>query len=154
MNLDAIGEELNRVLATETRGLGQHLREATPYLTASTFPVWRDIKSMLDANADHAQRLSQLLARLELTGRPASFDPSVAAYHYAELSFLLPLLIDEKRSQIAAYQRAVAHCGLDPRVTDVVTELQQLLCENQGQLDRLKSHHRKITGGTTLAQRE
>ena len=153
MDPQALGEELNRLLATETRGLARHLDQATPYLTADTLPVWHEVRRMLGANTDHAARISGLLASLNLPERPFPFDPAVASFHYTDLACLLPVLINEKRAQVAAYQRAIEHCGTDAKAADVSVALQRLFDDNQTQLDQLEAHRRRIAGGTALTER-
>jgi hypothetical protein len=140
-NGQALGAALNDLLATETRGLSRHLREATPYLTAVTYPIWADVQKMLSASAHHARRLSDLLDALELGERPASFQLDVARFHYTQLSYLLPLLIEEKQSQIAAYRQAIEHAAGEPLVTDPLNEL---LADVQDQLVELQQHHEQI----------
>ena len=153
MDLQALGEELNRLLAMETRGLARHLDQATPYLSADTYSVWHEVRQMLSTNADHAARISGLLASLELPERPFPFDPAVANFHYTDLACLLPVLIDEQRARVTAYQRAIEHCGADAKAADTSAALQGLLDDNQTQLDRLEAHHRRIAGGSALAER-
>lgn len=148
MDLQALSNELNRLLTTESRGLARHLGEATPYLTAATYPLWHEMQLMLGASTDHAQRISSLLFALDLPERLFPFDAVIAGFHYTDLAYLLPVLIDEKRAQGAAYQRAIGHCGTDLQAMDTASELQALLDENQAQLDRMEVQHRSIAGAT------
>ena len=153
MDCEALATELNRLLSTEARGLARHLENAQPYLTVATYPVWTDILSMLATNAGHARRLSEMLDRLELSERPTAYPPVVAAFHYTDLAYLLPLLVDEKRQQVSTYQRAIGQVDRDQQNEQVVTELMALLNDNQAQLEQLESHHRTIAAGTVLAER-
>ncbi len=153
MNRQALADELNLLLALEARGLANHLREATPYLTPATYPVWRDIQRMLHDSESHADRLSRLLTLIEQPEVPSSFESQVASYHYADLGFLLPLLIEDEKAQIAADQRAMAHVGGDDRSREVSDELNALLSDHQTRLDQLEAHHRHVAGGTILAGR-
>ncbi len=136
-NPAALAGELNLLLTTESHGLSDHLRQATPYLSAQTYAVWRTIEHMLGANAHHAARLSALLARNELPERPAPFAQQVAHFHFTDVQHLLGPLIDEKRTQIEAYERAIEHAGGTP---DIVAELEAMLTEHRAQLEALEKH--------------
>ena len=150
---DALANELNALLATETRGQCRHLGEATPYLTPLTYAVWTDIQKMLEVTARHAQNISQIIGELNLQEHPASFAPAVATSHYMDLAYLLPLLMDEKRRQIASYQNAIEHASATgPGHSHIVSQLQSLLADNQAHLNQLERHHRNIEGGSKLAQ--
>lgn len=136
INAQALADELNRLLATETRSLVRHLDEAKPYLTPKTYRIWNQVEAMSHASAEHSQRLSALFEALEMVPRPIGYPAEVANYHFLTLSSLLPLLIQEKRKQIEAYSRAIDHAAGDPRVHD---ELAALLTENREQLRSLEA---------------
>ncbi len=153
MDAESLGDELNFLLATETHGLVSHLHEAAPYLNTLTFAIWPDIQGMVAASTDHARRLSLLLDQLEQPSSPSVFEPSVAQFHYTDLGHLLPLLVEEHRYQVAAYQRSIEHADSDSSIQGVVDELVGLLGDKQEELERLEQHHRKLAGGTPLAKR-
>ena len=137
MNEQALGEDLNRLLALESRGLLRFLDRATPYLTPETFKIWGDLQAMATATGDRSRRLTELLESLELPVRPASFDTVVANYHYTSLKTVLPLLADQTRSMIDVNQRAIKHSGHHPKARD---ELMSLLVESQDRLEKLQTH--------------
>lgn len=136
MNREGLAEELNRLLAMETHSLSRHLEEATPYLSPRTYKLWRRIARAIHADTDHADRLSHLIDRLELPLKPAGFDTDVASLHYARLETLLPHLIEEKRRQVEAYDRAIEHASADVAVR---AELEALRADNRAQLAELES---------------
>lgn len=131
---DALADILNDLLAAEMRGLAQHLDTASPYLSARTYRAWAKLRPMAAVSRRHARRLTQLLADLDLPIRPRSFDPAVAFSHYQSLDSLLPLLIEQKRRQIADCQHAMKQRGLPPVVA---AALASILRDNQAQLDVL-----------------
>jgi len=152
MNQPDLAAVLNTLLATESRGLARHLLSATPYLSEATFQAWGEIRRMLRASDEHARRLSQLLDRLGLAERPASFDPAVAACHFSDLAHLLDRLVDEKRRQVAAYQRALGRLGSNAEYAPVDAELRAMLGENQNQLQQLEELHHRIAAGAVGAR--
>ena len=154
MDSEALATELNYLLATELCGLARHLENAQPYLTASTYSVWTDVQRMLAANTHCARRLSELLDRLELPERPMTHPSSVAAFHYTDLAYLLPLLLDEKRRQVSSYQRAIGYVDCGPQNEDIVTALTDMLHDHQSQLGQLEDHHRTISADTAIAERK
>ena len=143
-NLDVLARELNAVLHTETRSLLQHVEtEAQPYYAPADYRLWKMLRAMRHSDDEHAQRLSSLLAELELPERPGTFDLSVAGFHYVDLRTLLPKLVDEKRRQVARYERAL-EAAKDWR--QVTVELAALLTENREQLGQLSAHLRGQRG--------
>ena len=140
-NGQALGAALNDLLATQTRGLSRHLREATPYLTAVTYPIWAQVQKMLVASARHADLISDLLEQLQLSERPTSFESAVARFHFTDLSHLMPMLIEEKQAQVDAYRRAIDHAGGDRQITE---QLNELLADVHSQLVQLQQHHKHI----------
>ena len=147
MNKQALADELNQLLATETRSLFRHLDEARPYLTPKTYRVWATLQQMRHVSEEHADRITVLLDTLELPPRAASFPTDVANYHFMSLPGLLPLLIHEKQSQIESYERAIEHAAGEPRVTHA---LESLLADNRKQLTLLESFQAAI-GDTSVA---
>ncbi len=148
INARALGDELNRLLATETRTLARHLEEAPPYISPSTYRVWREIKAMAARSLDHARVLSELLMTLELPENPIPFSSDVARFHYTSVETLLPELIAEKERQVAAYRRAIEHSRGDDRVR---ASLQTLVDENGSQLETLKQADTALAGGDAAA---
>jgi len=144
----ALGDELNRLLATETRTLARHLEGAPPYISAATFRVWREIKAMAARSLDHARTLSELLLALELPEESMPFSSDVARFHDTSVETLLPELIAEKERQVAAYRRAIEHARGDDRVR---ATLQTLLDENLSQLETLRQAKRTLTGEDAAA---
>ena len=147
MNNPALADELNLLLATETRSLFRHLDEAKPYLTARSFHAWREITAMSHTSSEHGERIVEILNRLELPQKPISFQPEVTNYHYLSLSSLMPLLIDEKSRQVAAYQRAVSR---STGISEIDEDLAAMLAENQAQLANLESL-REVVGHAAAA---
>lgn len=140
---DPLIERLSDLIATELQSLARHLDEARPYMSRRAYKVWPRLRPMAAVSRDHARRLTALLTRLSLPQRSRTFDPSVAAHHYQSLESLLPLLIEEKTRQIAAYEQAVAQvaaAGADhaAAVDDVAATLSDLLDENRRQLAELQ----------------
>ncbi|MCE9592202.1 MAG: hypothetical protein K8S99_16985 [Planctomycetes bacterium] len=153
MNAQALADELNVLLTTETRSLVRHLNEARPYLTPRTFPIWKKIEGMMHDNDIHAAHLNTLLEGVRITPRPVSYNSEVASYHFLTLDSLIPLLIEEKQSQVAAYQRALEHASASPADPDLCDELSHLLTEVRGHLDVLEGVRRDLPEGSPIAGR-
>ena len=137
MDEQSLANDLNELLALETRGLLRFMDDATPYLTARTFKAWSDVQKMARDTADHGRRLTQLLESMELPVRAASFETVVANYHYSTLHSLLPLLAVQVRRLVAVYQRAIQSAGDDQALKG---ELSSMLKQNQASLEKLESH--------------
>lgn len=149
INRQALADELNQLLATETRSLARHLEESPPYVTPATYRIWQSLRSLAAQSRAHAQRLSELLSTLELSERPLPFSSDVARFHYTALEVLLPELIREKNRQINAYQRALEHAHSDALVE---SGLSSLLEENCQQLRQLTEALSSIVTGSSHSQ--
>jgi hypothetical protein len=130
---ESLADELNTLLATETRSLCRHLHEAKPYLTAKTYRAWRQIEQGCGAASSHVERLLAICDRLRVKPRPIAFPPGVADLHFIALTSLLPKLAEEKRAQVEAYARAVTESQAlgDAAVTRELTAMRE---DNRQQL--------------------
>lgn len=153
MNAQALADELNLLLYTEARSLLRHLEEAKPYVTPKTYGVWRQVEVMIHQSQQHAERLSDLLESIRTTPKPVAYKAEVGALHYLTLDSLLPLIIDEKQRQIAAYQRAIEHAGASHDDEDLREELTVLLAEVRVQLDTLEALRSNLPAGSPVAGR-
>ncbi len=135
-NDSGLTDELNTLLATETRSLARHVQaEARPYITPETFPIWKRLERLGRTSLAHAKRLSALIETLELPPRSIPFPTGVAGLHFMNIQRLLPDMIQEKEVQIAAYERALDHAGNCPEAQPA---LQSLLEENRQSLQDLQ----------------
>jgi len=135
-NPTALAEELSGVLATERRGLLRHIAVATPYITARTYKLFQQVKHIAHDSVEHTQRLTDLMQGLELEPTAVPFQQDVANFHFVTLESVLPLLIEEKQSQIDAYERAIGHLGDLPEAR---AELESLLADNREHLKQLQT---------------
>ena len=148
MDAHALTNELNDLLSVETRSMLEHLHESTPHVDASTYRIWKDLQSLAHRDTDHAARLSALLSRLNLPERPRPFPQSVGNFHFMTLQRIVPLLVDEKSRQVAAYSRAVAHAGTE---LDVISELESLRADNEAELKQLEKFRAALSHAAGVA---
>ena len=147
LNERGLADELNDLMATETRSLVRHVSgAATPYVTARTYKVWKAFGRMSELSERHAAELSALIDRLDLPPRSIPYSTDVARFHFTSIESLLPPLIEEKHKQIAAYQRAIDHARSDPAL---LRELEDLLGENEAQLRELQEHQAMLAAPAT-----
>ena len=136
MNAEAMGEELNELLGSATRGMLQYVGDSTPYLTPHTFAIWTGIQAVGAAVAQQGRILTDLLERLDLPVRPASFDMNVARYPFTSIESLLPLLVDEAQRRVDINERAAALAAdHDP----LRRQLASMLDQNRAHLESLRS---------------
>jgi len=148
MEKPALANEINALLTVEKRSLMEHFKEATPHVTATTYRVWQELKRMAHRDSDHALRLSALLTNMHLPERTKPFSQDVGHYHFLSVDGVLPLLIGEKRKQLAAYDRAIRHCG---REHDVIVELESLRADNLAELLALESMLSQVKKSTAMS---
>jgi hypothetical protein len=142
MHKPALAEELNTLLALESRSLLRHLDEARPFLSAATFKVWADIERAAARSQDHVRRVSELTESLKLPARAPGFASTVANYHFVSVESVLPLLIQEKAALAASLERAVAHAADHP---PLAAALRAMRDDTRELLRVLQNHQKALT---------
>ena len=132
LTLDA---RFNALLTTEARSLARHIETAKPYLSPATHGVWQALQRVAMASHDHEQRLSRLMAELELPFRPGTYQSEITHYHDIDVAALRTRLLEEKTRQADAYRQAIEQAADHPRVAE---ELKALLGEIQDQIQQLQ----------------
>lgn len=153
MNVQALANELNVLLYSETRSLVRHLDEARPYLTPKNYRLWKQIEVMIHQSQDHASRINELLDGIRAVPKPVSFRSELSNLHFLTLDSLLPLIIEEKQRQLAAYQRAIEHAGTAAESADLREELGILFTEVRAKLDELEAMQRDLPANSPVAGR-
>ena len=142
MNRKALGDDLNDLLAIATRGLLCFLDQSTPYLTPQTHRMWSDIRKMVQGNAEHAERLTEILESLRIPFRAASFSLDVASLHYMTLETTLPMLADQMRRQADTFQLAIKHGASNQPLHNALTSM---LANTETWLKQLEAHLKSIS---------
>jgi hypothetical protein len=145
MDQRALASDLNALLAAENASLARHLGEATPYVNAQTFRVWRHMQKVQHDSVLHSARLVKLIRDIGAEVRPLPFDQSVADLHYLDIPSLIPHLIAEKKRQADVYRQALGHAAGN---TVAVSELSELLGECNAHLSELEASGVKLGAAT------
>lgn len=136
MDAQALVDQLNHLLAMEQRGLVAHLQIARPHLTRANYRHWPRLVAMSRAAEDRAAELVDMIEMLHASPAAATFQTDVAHWHYTAFDVLLPHLIREQASRLAAYERAI---GLAASARDFAADLRELRDEVAEQLDDLRA---------------
>lgn len=132
----ALADELSALLAHDSRSILRRLDELTPYLTPASVPAWTRLRR-LSHDADlRADRLTAILNGLGLHPSTANYPIETAGMHFLRIDALMPLIIDEKKRLIAAYDRALSAAAGNPAV---LSQLKALADENRQALAELQS---------------
>lgn len=133
-NPDALANELSDLIATESRGLLRHIAASNPYVDEKTYKFQEAVVAVAEQSNGHIHRLTDVMESLELSPRSRTYDMDVTYQHYVTAASVADELLEEKREQIAAYERAIAN------VNDAAArrELEQLLAENRNHLQQLQ----------------
>ncbi len=140
MDQEALVAQLNDLLNLEFGGLLGRLDQLHPFVEwadAVAIPVFRRIV------ADEGLARRRLTEAIEAEGgvpRPPRPDLSSARVHYLDVRYLLPLLIDEQRRRVAAYEAVAGRIPSDRPSAPIVSAL---LAQHRAHLEQLE----------TLAQR-
>ena len=142
MSNPTLDQAINELVAIEVHGWTRHLSDTKPYLSPKTYPEWAHIQQTARISHDHEQRLAGLIQELGVSLCPSTYESNVAHYHYIDLQAILGMLIQEKRRQIAGYERAISHAGDNAAAVEV---LQDLLGDVQGQYELLKASLARVS---------
>lgn len=135
MDQQMVVERLNDLLELELRGLPARLNEVQSFVDwadAAAVPVFEQIVA---DEREHQRQLTEEIVRLGGLPRPRALDMTSARVHYLGLRYLLPLLIDNKRQRVTAYEQVAAETSSDSEVSETVGEI---LSRHQTHLERLE----------------
>ncbi len=141
MNAEALGEELNEMVALATRGMLRYVVDSTPYLTTKTFAIWNQVRAIGDAVTAHGRALTGMLEQLEVPQRPASYSIDMGRFPFTSLESLLPCLIDEARRRVDVNERAAALAEEDEALR---RQLDSMLEENRAHLEKMQAFQLKL----------
>jgi hypothetical protein len=129
-----LSQLMNQLLATEARSVVHHLHgaDAPPHLTVKTYPIWRKLNDMVTVSLDHQHQLRAMLGQINRVAVVPTFEQPVAGLHFLSLEHLLPIFIQEKSSQVAIYEKALAVV-----TTDLQRQMNALLETNRLHLEDL-----------------
>lgn len=133
---DALANELSDLIATESRGLMRHVAGTNAFVDKKTYRLRQAIERIADHTSSHVQRITAVMEDLELSPSARTYPMEVSFHHYDSIQSMQQLLLEEKRNQIAAYERAIQHVGPAPEAR---AELEALLADNRSHLDQLQN---------------
>jgi hypothetical protein len=134
---------LNELLSRELHSFTRHMIDTKPHLTPRTYGAWLQVQAATRISQDHAQRIGELIESFGYSPNLSGFSQKVAFYHYMDVLTLLPILIDEKRELIRAYQKAIERASGHQAVRG---ELESLLVENRSQLEQFERSDKSLSG--------
>ena len=142
MNTESLGEELNELLASATRGMLRYVVDSAPYLTPKTFAIWDQLRAIGDAVTADAGALTAMLEQLDVAQRPASYPIDVGRFPFTSLESLLPRLIDEAQRRVDVNERTAALAADDEALRQ---QLQTMLDRNRAHLEKMRAFHQKLS---------
>ena len=127
---------LNSAFSRKYHSLARYILDANPYLPAGRDGLIPVIETLAAADKLFADRLAEALEALDWVPQLAIFNPEVASLNYLDINYLVAILLRERESELAEFERALALAGDVPAVSQLFTGLIE---ETRGQLDRLRA---------------
>ncbi|MGA2496948.1 MAG: hypothetical protein ABSH20_04370 [Tepidisphaeraceae bacterium] len=106
-----IVDVLQQLLAEEQQGIFHYLGESGAYVCTKLAALSRPLQLMIQ---QHRRYESELTGMIELQGGvipPIVVNMEMQTLAYLAVEFLLPKLIEEKKTTISRYQEAIAAAG-------------------------------------------
>lgn len=123
MDHEMVIERLNDLLELEARSMLRRLHEAQPFVDwvdAEAVPAFERIVA---DEYEHQRRLCEAIIALGGTPRPPTLDMRTAGFHYLNARYLLPLVIEDQRERVGAYEQALTDVSASREALAVATEI-------------------------------
>ncbi len=137
MNAESDIEILNELLELEARGFLPRLRESLPFVSWSSAHERRILDRLIDERHQHAGWLVETIHGLGGDPLPVRADIRSTNIHYLDLAHLLPEILKNAKSVLAAYESAASHVSENPATADVITRISQRHRHHLEQLSQL-----------------
>jgi hypothetical protein len=132
-------DSLNRLLRAESGSLIHRLAEASPHVSWPAAGDHLIVQEMRSEILDHQQSLATMILDLRGAPSPPGYPIQTGSVHYLELSFLMPLVIDNMRRLISLYETA----GV--RSHDAAALVNRILGDHRRHLSQLERIHSNLT---------
>jgi hypothetical protein len=140
------------LVAGEMNSIFRFLGGGSPYLDRAGADLRRPLREMIQANE---RQIGELMAAVDSLGGvlpPESTHPEEQYLAFLSLKFLLPKLIEDKRSLIERFENALRVVGSDAPA-DIVQMLDRHLESHRGHLAALRqAESRYAETGTGLSE--
>lgn len=132
-------EALNAAFADKFQSMARYILDADPYARPEDAGLLREIGAMADEDQRQADRLAQLIERMEGIPQVGVYDPNVANLNFLALDYLAGVLAGIYEKQLARYEQSRAACAEEPRARAIFEEL----CDStRARLERLRAKSR------------
>ena len=136
-------QNLNRLLAIETRSFPQYLQFSRPYVPPGHEHLVEAIQSIVADQNALAERISQILLDAHAPVRTGEFPMDYTDKHDLSIDYLVEIAVEFQEQDIAAISEIVEHLQTAPAAKALAEEA---LGMAKGHLDSLREMVSEIVG--------
>ncbi len=136
MNSPSLTETLDALVHAERRSLLPRLHESTVFVSWASAAEADAVRIMVAEEREHVNWLVDLINELGESPTPCTFDIHSATFHYMGLSYVLPMVLSNKKQLLQTYEHRAAGAAADARAAALVSRIQ---ARHQAHLRTLES---------------
>lgn len=126
---------LNNCLTPLANSMAAYLQETEPYTTPSDKDAIGAIQEIAATDKKYEHEISEMILELEGIPQIGSVDPELAELNYLSFPYLLDVMIEHEKKEVARYKPLPA---LVPHYPDVKRLLQDILNTHEAHLEKLQ----------------
>ncbi len=120
MNLQNLSNILDRLAHAEQRSLIPRLHEATVKVSWSSADQADALGGMVAEECEHVAWLTELIVEFGESPTPWTADLRTTSWHFVELDYLIPRVIEDKRNLIRFYEDTAPQLSPSPEAALLV----------------------------------
>jgi bacterioferritin (cytochrome b1) len=134
----SILDALNQAFAKKYNSLAQYILDAEPYVEPGGEAALAQIRGIAASDRAMADRLAEVIERLEGIPQVGTYDPLVADLNYLALDYLTGVLAGDLERQVIEYETGLSASRSEPGAQ----ALFETLCgATREQIEKLHSLH-------------
>lgn len=126
---------LNNCLTPLANSVAAYLLETEPYTTANDKDAMGAIQEIAASDKKFEHEISEMILELEGIPQIGSVDPEIAELNYLSFPYLLDVMIEREKKEVARYKPLPP---LVPHYPDVRRLFQDILKAHEGHLEKLQ----------------
>jgi hypothetical protein len=141
MDRQIVIERLNDLLGLESSGLLGRLDEVYSFVEPAAVDAPLLFEQILADEREHQRLLTEVIVQLDGVPWPRRSEMTSAGVHYLGASYLLPMLAQEKRKRVEAYEQAAPDVSAERHAAEAVA---RILSRHQKHLEHLEAFAERL----------
>jgi len=123
MNVTILAKELDRMSRLERRSLVPRLAECWVTLSWSSTEENNVLQRMVQQCAEHVAWLADLMIEMGEFPSPCTAEVDTTGWHYLDLNYLMPQLLQDKQNLIACYEEITSRWLPNDKASSLVKKI-------------------------------